>query len=258
MKLYLKFFSMHLKSRMAYKKSFFFSVIGQFLTSFTSFLTIWFLFDRFNEVKGYTISECLLCAGVMSVTFALAEMFFRGFDSFQGIIGDMQFDRMLLRPRGLVFQVMCHTIEFGRIGRIAQGLMMLVYGIIASPVVWTADKIAVLMLMIAGGTMLFGALFILHAAVCFFTIEGIEFMNVFTYGAKEYGSYPIDVFGNGVLKFCTYLIPYALVQYYPLMYLLGRTTSIACALLPIAAAWFLIPCGALWKYGVSKFKSTGS
>ena len=71
MKLYLKFFSMHLKSRMAYKKSFFFSVIGQFLTSFTAFLAIWFLFERFNEVKGYTISECMLCAGVIAIAFGV-------------------------------------------------------------------------------------------------------------------------------------------------------------------------------------------
>lgn len=258
MRLYLKFFSMHLKSRMAYKKSFFFSIIGQFLTSFTSFLVVWFLFDRFNEVKGYTISECLLCAGVIAITFAFAEMFFRGFDSFQGIISNMQFDRMLLRPRSLVFQVMCHTIEFGRIGRIVQGAMMLAYGIIVSPVTWTADRIAVLIFMIAGGTALFAALFILHAAVCFFTIEGIEFLNVFTYGAREYGAYPVDVYGNGVLKFCTYVIPYALIQYYPMTYLLGRTENIAYGLLPLAAAWFLIPCCALWRYGVSKYKSTGS
>lgn len=258
MKLYLKFFSMHLKSRMAYKKSFFFSVIGQFLTSFTSFLVVWFLFERFNKVKGYTISECLLCAGVIAITFALAEMFFRGFDSFQGIIGNMQFDRMMLRPRGLIFQTMCHTIEFGRIGRILQGLMMLAYGIFVSPVIWTPDKILVLVLMIAGGTALFAALFILHASVCFFTIEGIEFMNVFTYGAREYGSYPVNVYGSGVLKFCTYLIPYALVQYYPMLYLLGRTENIAYGLLPVAAAWFLIPSLALWKFGVRKYKSTGS
>lgn len=258
MKLYLKFFSMHLKSCMAYKKSFFFSMIGQFLTSFTGFLSIWFLFDRFNVVKGYTVSECLLCAGVISITFALAEMFFRGFDSMQNVISNMEFDRMLLRPRGLIFQMMCYTIEFGRIGRILQGAMMLAYGVAVSPVVWTADKVLVLIFMIVGGTVLFGTIFILHAAVCFFTIEGIEWMNVFTYGAREYGSYPLDVYGKVVLRFCTFVIPYALIQYYPMTYLLGRTTNIIYGILPLAAAWFAIPCCALWRYGVSKYKSTGS
>lgn len=258
MKLYFKFFAMHLKSRMAYKKSFWFSVIGQFLASCTGFLTIWFLFDRFNVVKGYTVSECLLCAGVIAIDFALAEMFFRGFDSMPNVISNMEFDRLLLRPRGLIFQMICYTVEFSRIGKIVQGAMMLAYGIAVSPVVWTADRIAVLIFMIIGGTALFGVILILHAAMCFFTIEGIEWMNVFTYGAREYGAYPADIYGKGVLRFCTYAIPYALIQYYPMMYLLGRTDSTLCALAPLAALWFTVPCIAFWKYGVSKYKSTGS
>ena len=258
MKLYLKFFSMHLKSRMAYKKSFFFYTLGQFLTGFSEFLAIWFLFDRFNAVKGYTISECLLCAGVNSIAFALAEMFFRGFDSMTNVISNMEFDRMLLRPRSLIFQMMCYTIEFGRIGRILQGALMLVYGVAVAPVVWTPDKVLVLLFMVAGGTMLFCTLLLMHASVTFFTIEGIEWMNVFTYGARQYGSYPYDIYGKGVLRFCTFIIPYALIQYYPLLYLLGRTTNFGYGLLPLASAWFILPVYGLWRYGVSNYKSTGS
>ena len=43
MKLYFKFLAMHLKSRMAYRKSFFLSIIGQFLTSFSAFAVVFFL-----------------------------------------------------------------------------------------------------------------------------------------------------------------------------------------------------------------------
>ena len=38
----------------------------------------------------------------------------------------------------------------------------------------------------------------------------------------------------------------------------GESGSTLRFLLPVAAAWFLIPCLGLWKYGVSKYKSTGS
>ena len=108
MKLYFKFFAMHLKSRMAYKKSFFFAVIGQFLTSFSAFMVVFFLLDRFETVKGYTLGEVLLCASVMWMAFSLAEGFFRGFDQFPNVIRSAEFDRLLVRPRGLIFQVLCH------------------------------------------------------------------------------------------------------------------------------------------------------
>lgn len=258
MKLYWKFFAMHLKSRMAYKGSFLMSVLGQFLTSFTAFLTLTFMFDRFQAVKGYTIGDCMLCSGVIVLSFALAEMFFRSFDSFQGLVREASLDRLMLRPRGLIFQVLCHQVEFGRLGVVLQSFCMLGYGVAVSTVVWTAERIAVLILMIMGGTILFACLFVMHAAVCFFTIDSIEAFNILTYGAREYGGYPLDVYGGTVLKLCTYLIPYALVQYYPLQYLLGRTDSLLCALAPLLAPLFALPSYALWRLGVSKYQSAGS
>ena len=258
MKLYFKFFAMHLKSRMDYKKSFFFSIVGQFLTSFTAFLSIWFLLDRFESVRGYTISECALCFGIVLASFSLAECFFRGFDTFSGVVRNAHFDRMLLRPRSLVFQVLCQNIEFSRIGKLLQAALMLAYGIAISPVPWTPYRILVLILMILSGSAVFASLFILYAALCFFTLEGLEFMNVFTDGAREFGAYPLDVYGKQLLRLCTFAIPYALFQYYPLQYLLNRAVSPFYGLLPLLAPLFALPCYAVWRTGVRKYKSSGS
>ena len=38
----------------------------------------------------------------------------------------------------------------------------------------------------------------------------------------ENGTYPYSIYGDGILKFLTYVIPLALFQYYPLLYLLGK------------------------------------
>ena len=257
MKLYFKFFSMHLKSRMAYKKSFFMSIVGQFLFAFSAFLTMYFLLLRFDSINGYTMDECLLSAGVMWTSFALAECFFRGFDLFPGIIRRAEFDRILVRPRGLIFQVLCQQIELARLGKLIQSLVMLVWGIRAAPVVWTPLRCVTLALMILSGFAVFCALFLLYAAISFFTLEGLEFMNCFTDGAREHGVYPLDVYGPAVLKFCTYVIPYALFQYYPLLYLLGRAPA-GYALLPLLAPAFAIPCYGLWRFGVRRYKSAGS
>lgn len=257
MRLYLKFFAMHLKSRMAYQKSFFFSVVGQFLTSFTAFLVLYFLLDRFQSVRGYTMGECLLSASIMWISFPIAEWFFRGFDLFPGIIRRAEFDRILVRPRSLVFQVMCQQVEFTRIGRLAQGVVTLCMGIALSGVAWTPMRYLCLVLMILGGVCVFCALFLLYAGLSFFTLEGLEFMNCFTDGAREHFAYPLDIYGEGLLKFGTYIIPYALFQYYPLQYLLGRASA-GYALLPLLAPLFVIPCYAAWRIGVRKYKSAGS
>lgn len=258
MGLYMKFVAMHLKRRMAYRKSFFFSILGQFLTSFTAFLNMWFLLGRFETIAGYTLGECLLCSGVMMSGFSLSECFFRGFDRFPDLVREARLDRALLRPRSLMFQVLCDQIEFARLGKLVQGLVMLAWGIAAAPTAWTPWRAAVLVLMILGGATVFSGLFILYAAISFVTMEGLEFMNVFTYGAREYGAYPIDVYGKGLLRFATFVVPYALFQYYPLMVLLGRTDRWAWGLLPLLTPLFLAPCVALWRLGIRKYRSAGS
>ncbi len=83
-------------------------------------------------------------------------------------------------------------------------------------------------------------------------------MNIFTDGGREYGKYPMSIYGDAVLKFFTYVIPLACVQYYPFMYLIGRTKNPLYALTPLVSFIFLIPCIIFWKIGVKHYKSTGS
>ena len=55
-KLYLRFLSMHLRTAMEYKASFLMTFFGMTLTSLSSFLAIWLLFDRFWLPGGVSIA----------------------------------------------------------------------------------------------------------------------------------------------------------------------------------------------------------
>lgn len=257
MKLYGKFFVMHLKSIMEYKTSFLLSCIGQFLISFNVFLGMYFMFRRFSSVEGFTYNEVLLCFGITLMEFSLAESVARGFDNFDAMIKQGEFDRIMVRPRNEILQVLGSRIEFSRIGRILQAAAMFFYGFAVSDVHWTFQKILTVLLMLIGGTIVFAGIFLVYASICFFTIEGLEFMNIFTDGAKEYGKYPVSIYGKRVLQLCTFVVPYALIQYYPLLYLLDRGKSYY-SLLPVAAGLFILPCMLLWKIGVRHYKSCGS
>ncbi|MCL2404976.1 MAG: ABC-2 family transporter protein [Defluviitaleaceae bacterium] len=258
MKLYAKFFMMHIKSQMQYKTSFAFTFVGQFFVAFTVFLGVYFLFLRFDAVDDFTYQEVLICFAVILLAFSLAEMIGRGFDRFPMLLGNGMFDRALVRPRNIVFQVLAGTIEFTRLGRALQAIVVFAYIIPTSGIVWTWDKILTLCLMVVCGSLLFFGLFLIYAAFSFFTVEGLEFMNIFTDGGREHGRLPFSVYGDNVLRFLTFVIPLALVQYYPLLYLLGREESMFYAFTPVISLLFLLPCYALFRLGLSRYKSTGS
>lgn len=192
------------------------------------------------------------------MAYSLAECFGRGFDVFPQMIGNGEFDRVLVRPRQEVFQVLALKMEFTRIGRLLQAVVVFFCAIPTSGVMWTWDKILTLFLMIICGSLVFFGLFLIYAAFSFFTIYGLEFMNVFTDGGREFGRYPFSVYGKDVLRFLTYIIPLALFQYYPLLYLLDIEKSALYMMAPLIGTLFLIPSYAFWRFGLSRYKSTGS
>jgi len=257
-KLYLHYVSVNIRCAMQYKASLLLTIMGQLLVSFSTFLGIHFMFMRFHSVKGYSYQEVIVCFAIVLLQFSIAEMFARGFDMFSGIVRKGEFDRVLLRPRGLILQVLGAKFEITRVGRMLQAIVIFLYAFSHGVVDWTAMRALTLLIMLVSGALLFAALFLIYASLCFFTLEGLEFMNVLTDGGREYGKYPIDVYGKRLLQFSTYTVPYALVQYYPLQYLLGRSGNVLYMLCPLGVGIFLLAAYGLWRVGLRHYTSCGS
>ena len=111
MRLYGKFLSIHLRSAMTYRASFFLSCLGHLLTTLNVFFGVTFLLDCFQSIGGYTLPQLALCFSVILAASGLAECFGRGFDVFHQLLADARFDRIMVRPRSLVFQVLCQEIK---------------------------------------------------------------------------------------------------------------------------------------------------
>lgn len=256
--LYRKYASICVRSGMQYKLSFVLMILARFIIAFCEFLAITFLFSGLTELKGYTYGDVLLGFSLIQMSFVFAELFGNGFQVFSGTVKRGEFDRMLLRPCSLILQVMGTKFEIGRTGPLITAVITLVIGIRKSQVHWSVGTALTLIVMLVGGTLLFMGLFLLGASFCFYTIEDTRALHILTYGAKEHGKYPLDVYGKGVMRFCTYIIPYTLIQYYPLQYLLGKTSQWQYALYPFGVVVFLVICYAVWRVGVRNYTSCGS
>ena len=257
MRLYFKFFSIHFRSAMTYRSSFFLSCLGHLLITANVFLSVAFLMDRFESVGGYTLPQLSLCYAVILAGTSLAECFARGIDAFGRILSQAQFDRIMLRPRPLLFQVLCQDMKPTMLARLLQAVIMLAWAIPSGAVRWTPFKALTLALMILCGAGVFFGVFLVNACVTFFTLEHVEALNIFMDGPREYGKSPFGIYGKPVLLILTFLVPLALVQHWPLQYLFDRGPAWY-GLLPIVSLVFLIPCALLWRLGVRHYRSTGS
>lgn len=234
--------------------------VGQFFSPFFVFLGIFMFFQRFNNIGGWTLYEVALCYSVSNIGFALSQCFARGFDSFSTIIVNGDFDRLLLRPRTTLLQVLGSKFEFSKIGRFIQSLIVLLFSVNHLTVVWNSYKVMTLVFMIISSVFIFMGIFIFGATLCFWTIEGIEAINIFTDGGREITQYPLNIYQKWIKNFFTYIIPFATANYLPLMFILDKTnnSNIIYMYIPLFGLFFLIPCILIWNFGVKHYKSTGS
>ncbi|PEC48367.1 hypothetical protein COJ46_09830 [Bacillus sp. AFS077874] len=260
MGLYFKYLLILFKSQMEYRTSFLFLTIGQFLIPFSMFAGLYFLFERFGQIKGWTFYEVALCFAIIHMAFALSECFARGFDSFSSLVASGGFDRVLVRPRSTVIQVMGSKFEFTRVGRLFQSLIVLIWALNNLSIEWSSMKVVTIILMIISGGFIFTGIFILAATMCFWTIQGLEVVNIFTDGGREMAQYPLNIYQKWVTKFFTFVIPFGCVNYLPLMYILDKTEGKAYLymLSPVVGIIFIIPCLLVWNIGVRHYRSTGS
>ena len=258
MKLYFKALGLHLKAELEYRMSFIFSFFSQVLVFFSYYFVILAMFTRFDNIKGFTMYEVLLCFSIIQFGFAFNEVFARGVDKFDDLIIQGNFDRLLLRPKNILLQVLCSNSDYIKVSRIIQALIIMVIALIKLNIKITLIKFITLVLMLISSIAIFFSIFVLAASYCFITIQGLEVRNVFTDGGKQMAQYPIGVFNKGFLYFFTFIIPYGFVNYYPLLYFIGKKSNILYAFSPLIVLIYLIPCILIFNLGVKKYSSTGS
>ena len=263
LRLYGRYASISLRSQLEYRASFVMQAAGQFLVTGLEFAGIWALFTRFGQIRGWRLEEIAFFYGTISITWAVADALSRGFDQFGNIVKHGEFDRLLLRPRSTVLQLFGQELTLRRLGRFLQGAAVLLFAIVTLDIAWSADRVALLAMAIAGGVCLFIGLIVLQAASAFWTTESLEVWNAFTYGGVTMSQYPIEIYRPWFRQFFTFVIPLACVNYFPGVAILGRHDPVGTStafqyLAPLAGPLFLLVALQFWKIGVRHYRSTGS
>lgn len=261
--LYLRYISVSFSAQMQYKVSFWLQVLGHLLGTVIEFLGIWALFTRFNSIGTWNLSEVALFYGMVNISFAYADALGRGFDSFATIVKSGDFDRLLLRPRTTVLQILGTEFTLKRIGRFSQGIVVMGWSFSSLHIPLNLKTLWLLSTSFIGGVTLFVGIVIVQATLTFWTIESLEVMNILTYGGVETAQYPLSIYSQWFQRFFTFLIPLACVSYFPLLAVLEKEDTFSvplwfCYVSPLAGILFLLVSLKLWNVGERYYCSTGS
>jgi ABC-2 type transport system permease protein len=262
--LYGRLLSVSVRSQLQYRLSFLMMAFGHFVTSVVEAIGLWALFDRFGMLGRWSLAEVAFLYGVVNVAFPVSEALARGFDVFgREFVKTGNFDRLLLRPRSTVLQLAGHDFQLQRIGRLLQGLAVLVWAGWTLQLDWNVARAFLLLYTIVSAVVFFYALFIFQAVLSFWATESLEIMNTLTYGGVETAQYPLSIYRPGFRRFFTFVVPLGCISYFPTVAILGvddplGTGRITQWLAPLAGYLFFAAALGAWRVGIRHYTSTGS
>ncbi len=264
LRLYRYLVSMQIRAQLQYKLNVLLDIATFFGVTALEFIALLLFFVPFPTLLGWRIGEVALLTAIMSISFGIAEMAGAGIDNFPTTIRRGEFDRVMLRPAGTFMQVIGSDFRLRRCGRLAQGTIAFFIALRLLPGLhWTVDKLLILPIGILSGSVIFIAILLLGATICFWSVETDEITNVLTYGAREMLSYPLTIYHQALQRFFLFIVPVAFGSYVPACYILGRPlpfglpAAIAFAA-PLVALLFALVAAWIWRFGVHHYQSTGS
>src|SRR3954451_4090069 len=146
-----------IRSQYQYRLSFALDMAGNFLISFIDFLAVLVIFHNVRQLGVWSVREVALLYALSSISFALTDLLVGHFDQFPQKIRDGNFDILLVRPRGTLFQVIGSDFQMRRLGKAIQGALVLAYVIGSLDIHWDAGRVAMLVLMIPAAIVIFAS-----------------------------------------------------------------------------------------------------
>ncbi len=261
--LYGRYIAISMRGQLQYRASFAMHAIGQLVGTGVEFLGVWALFHRFGALGPWSLAQVAFFYGLADVGFAVASAFCRGFDLFGAMVKSGDFDRVLLRPRSTVLQLLGQELTLMRVGRLTQGLVILVWASQAAGVDWSAAKVCLLLGALVGGVCLYTGIVVLQATSTFWTIETLEVWSSFTFGGNYASQYPLTIYRPWFRRALLTALPLGCVVYLPAVAILGAAEPLGTPIAmqwaaPLAGVAFLLVSLQIWKLGVRRYTLTGS
>ena len=242
-------------SRMAYRADFLFCSIMSFLSGMLIPLITVLIYGIGSTFPGWSLYEALLLQGTFMLSNGVASL------TFFGIVGSTlhhvregTYDLLLIKPRSTLFLSVANGFEPDSIGTVLGGIYIIRLSLDKLGWPGMVSWIRFLILFILSLLVLF-AFSLFMAGSVFKWVGNSRIFEIFD-SIASFGNYPRTIFSKSFQALISYVIPIAMIGFFPASALLGKAIDGA---LPAALVCFIFLALGLsfWKIMLSKYTSAG-
>ncbi len=262
-RLWARLVGAEVRSTMEYPTSFAFGLLANVIFAGLDLVAVAAVFANVDTLVGWDLDEVLVLYGMAHTSFYLADLAVGQLDQLPDLVRSGRLDTLLLRPRRVLFQVLAADVDLRSLGKLAQGVVVLVVGLGRADVAWDPATVALLGVALVSGAAIYASIWVATTSITFWLVDSREVSSAFTYGGRQLAAYPLGIYGEWIRHLVRLVIPLAFTAYYPTLGLLGKDDPLgapgwlAWAGPPVALASAAVASG-VWRTGVRAYRSTGA
>jgi ABC-2 type transport system permease protein len=260
---YRRMIRAQLRAQMSYRLSFWLETVGSTFYTGLDLLAVVVLMSVAHTIGDFDFAEVFAMSTLASLAFASADLLIGQIDAIRIHIRAGRLDSLLVRPLGLLTQLATEDLQLRRVGRCLLAAVTLGVALGLAHVHWTPARVLMVPVAVVSGTVFFMGLFVTGSTLAFWWIDSGEFANGFTYGGRDFTTYPMTVYGALFRRLFAYGLGFAFVAYYPGLVLLDHPDPLGLPpwtgwLAPAVAAAAATVAATMWRIGIRHYRSTGS
>jgi len=251
------------RARAEYRFGFITGLFSNFYCYLITFATFWVVTSKFGSIGGWTFADMSILYGLNLLTYSLSgTLIWYTVYHLEREITAGSLDGYLLRPMNLMGQMMCQRFGDTFIGQILVTLIFLVSSFMTLIDRFTPLLAIYIVFAIIGGMLIQGGAMILIGSISFWTLRSSEIGDIVYYDLRYLTHYPLGIYPKWIKLALTYIFPWAFINYYPSLIILGKSSSSMDTILgwlsPLVGILVLIVAVSLFNTGLRRYSGAGN
>lgn len=259
LRLYRVLISQFLKTIMQSKADFLMGLFGFFFTQIIGIAFLYLVFQQIPSLNGWTLDQLIFIYGFAQIPRGIDHLFTDNLwlVAWRLVING-EFDRYMLRPMNVFFQVIAEKLQPDAIGELLVGTILVIRCLAKGIVIVDAAHAALFFVSIMAGALIYTSVKLFFASLAFWLKKSGPFLQT-AYQMSDFAKYPTEIYAKGIRFLITWVIPFAFVAYLPASFFLKSTVSASIIVIEwgIAVLFWCIAYG-VFNYGISKYESAGN
>lgn len=259
MRLYKIFAVQYIKTTMQSKVDFFIGLGGFLVSQAAGIAFLYLIFEQIPSIRSWSFEQMLFIYGFAQIPRGLDHLLTDNLwmVSWQMVIRGT-FDKYMLRPMNIFFQIICETVQFDALGELLIGFALVGRAVANGTVQVTPRNVIFFVVSVIAGAIIYTSVKLFFAAIAFWVKDSLALLTT-AYEVADFAKYPIEIYSKPIQIALTTVLPFAFVAYIPsTFFLVGanvfRTIVAECA---IAGIFWMISYG-LFQRGLLVYESAGN